>query len=234
MRIQKYLSQQGVASRRKAEELVAMGKVYINGAKAAIGAAIDPSTDIITVNGNKVEPRTAHVYWAMHKPRGVVTTVTDPLGRKTIIDLIKAPPKGIHPVGRLDMNTSGLIFLTTDGAFTQSLSHPRHSIDKTYIAKTDKPIDDSVIAAFAAGMLIDGYKTRAAKLSIVSQDRQSCKIILKEGRNRQIRKMMEALGYNVMSLRRVSIGKIELGDLKPGTHRPLTAEEIRGLLGKEK
>jgi len=226
IRLQKYLADCGIASRRRAEELIATGKVTVNGEVAQIGAKITPEADEVFFEGALVVPKSDMIYIMLNKPSGIITSASDQFGRKTVLDFVKDIDARLFPVGRLDYATSGLILLTNDGALANTLSHPRHGSQKTYIAKVATPLDTRAVQAFAEGMEIDGYTTRPAELAIVGADKKTAKIILKEGRNRQIRKMFEGLGIPVVSLKRTAISKIEIGGLKVGQWRHLTAQEI--------
>jgi pseudouridine synthase len=226
-RLQKYLADCGIASRRRGEELIAAGKITVNGEIAQIGTKIVPGVDKVVYEGRLVVPKNQKpVYIMLNKPAGVITSVSDQFGRKTVLDFVADVEARLFPVGRLDYATGGLILLTNDGALAHILSHPRHGFEKTYTAKTAVPLDASTVQAFALGIKIDGYTTRPALLEIVGADKKTAKIILKEGRNRQIRKMFETLGIGVLSLKRTAIGKIGIGGLKVGQWRYLTAEEI--------
>jgi len=225
IRLQKYLAQCGVASRRAAETLIAEGKVTINGEIAEIGAKITPGADEVRLNGKIVVLPLSEkpVYIALNKPVGVISAVTDQFGRTTVTDLVAGVGARLFPVGRLDYATSGLILLTNDGDVTFKLTHPRHSVEKTYIAAVKRPLGVADVRAFAEGILIDDHKTRPANLEY---DGLTAKVILKEGRNRQVRKMFEAIGNEVVTLQRVSVGLIALGGLTPGQYRHLAADEI--------
>ena len=231
IRLQKYLADCGIASRRRAEELISAGKVTVNGETAQIGAKVVPGRDEVRFDGVIVTPADEMVYIALNKPKGVITSASDQFGRKTVLDLVKDINARLFPVGRLDYATSGLILLTNDGGLAHSLSHPRYGLEKTYIAKVGAPLEADIVQAFANGMEIDGYTTRPAVLEIIGADKKTAKIILKEGRNRQIRKMFEGLGVQVVSLKRTAIGNIRLDGLKVGQHRFLTTQEVRYLKG---
>jgi len=228
IRLQKYLAQCGVASRRAAETLIAEGKVTINGVIAEIGAKITAGTDEVRLNGKIVVPPPVEkpVYIALNKPVGVISAVTDQFGRTTVTDLVADIGVRLFPVGRLDYATSGLILLTNDGDVTFKLTHPKHSVEKTYIAVVKQPLGAADVCAFAEGIVIDGHKTQPVNLEY---DGLTAKVILKEGRNRQVRKMFEAIGNEVVTLQRVSVGLITLGGLAPGQYRHLTADEINYL-----
>ena len=227
IRLQKYLADCGIASRRRAEELIAAGKVAVNGQIARIGTKITPGADEVVYGGEIVAPKNEKpVYIMLNKPAGVITSASDQFDRKTVLDMVTGIDGRLFPVGRLDYATSGLILLTNDGALAHILSHPRHGSEKTYMAKTAASLDASAVQAFAKGIAIDGYTTRPAVLEIVGSDKKTAKIVLKEGRNRQIRKMFEALGIDVVSLKRTAIGKIGIGGLKVGQWRHLTDDEV--------
>jgi len=228
IRLQKYLAQCGVASRRAAETLIAEGKVAVNGKIAEIGAKITPGTDEVRLNGKIVAPPLVEklVYIALNKPVGVISAVTDQFGRTTVTDLVAGVGVRLFPVGRLDYATSGLILLTNDGDVTFKLTHPKHSVEKTYIAVVRRPLGAADVRAFAEGIAIDGHKTRPVNLEY---DGLTAKVILKEGRNRQVRKMFEAIGNEVVMLQRISVGLITLNDLAPGQYRHLVADEINYL-----
>ena len=216
-----------MASRRRAEELIVAEKVTVNGQIAQIGAKIVPGQDEVMLDGQAVVPKgEEHVYIMLNKPSGVITSASDQFGRKTVLDFVADIDARLFPIGRLDYATSGLILLTDDGGLAHKLSHPRHGSEKTYIAKLAAPLDVRHVRAFAGGMEIDGYTTRPAELEIVGADKKTAKIILKEGRNRQIRKMFEVLDMRIVSLKRTNIGKIAIGGLKVGQWRHLTTEEV--------
>jgi len=230
IRLQKWLSQAGVASRRKAEELIIAGKVAVNGnIITQLGTRADTSRDRVTVNGQPCEVATSKIYIALHKPEGVVTTASDQFNRPTVMDYI---PKDTHcyPVGRLDYDTSGLIILTNDGEFAQKLAHPKHGITKTYTAIIKGLPDDEQLKAFASGLMIEGRLTAPCEIEIIKKEPNAkVRIKLGEGRNRQVRKMCEAIGHPVISLKRVEVGPVKLGSLPQGQWRYLTPAEIKGL-----
>jgi len=231
MRLQKWLSQAGIASRRKAEELILAGKVAVNGVTVTELGARAGVNDLITVGGKPCLIAEEKIYIALHKPEGVVTTVTDPHGRRTVMDFL---PQGTncHPVGRLDYDTSGLIIMTNDGELTQRLTHPKHGVDKTYVATVEGVPSKEALAAFRAGLLIEGRKTAPAEVEICNTKKGAAtklRIKIHEGRNRQVRKMCEAIGHQVLALKRVAVGVVKLGALPRGQWRELTRAEIRGL-----
>ncbi len=239
IRIQKIIADCGYCSRRKAEELMNQGKVKLNGRPVKPG---DKATvrDIITVNGERIyiPKKKNFVYIVMNKPRGYVTTMNDELGRKCVTELLDGIDERVYPVGRLDRNSEGLLLFTNDGAFANSIMHPAKQITKTYRVTVRPDINDDQLVKLSDGVVIDGRKTLPA--TVVVKDKEPGRVVLlitiKEGRNRQIRKMCEAVGLEVARLRRISIGPLKLGMLKPGTYRELTAEELRAIrnaIGKE-
>ena len=239
IRIQKIIADCGYCSRRKAEELMNQGKVKLNGRPVKPG---DKATvrDIITVNGERIyiPKKKNFVYIVMNKPRGYVTTMNDELGRKCVTELLDGVDERVYPVGRLDRNSEGLLLFTNDGAFANSIMHPAKQISKTYRVTVRPDINDDQLVKLSDGVVIDGRKTLPA--TVVVKDKEPGRVVLlitiKEGRNRQIRKMCEAVGLEVARLRRISIDPLKLGMLKPGTYRELTAEELRAIrnaIGKE-
>jgi len=231
IRLQKHLSECGVASRRKAEELIEQGKVRVNGRVAQIGAKVDPKRDKVTVSGKTVVSVNQKVYIMLHKPRGFVTTMSDEMDRKCVSDLVKDVGVKVFPVGRLDRNSEGLLIMTNDGDLTYRLTHPKYSVEKSYLAKLFGTPNEKCIRIFNRGIMLDGKKTRPAKLEILKTEGRFsfAKITIAEGRNRQIRKMCDEIRHPVASLKRISIGKLELGDLPKGKYRILTDEEIKYL-----
>ena len=227
IRLQKWLSQAGVASRRKAEELIQAGQVAVNGiVTTELGARADTSRDKVTVNGKPCEINSARVYIALHKPEGVITTVTDPFNRPTVMDYI---PADLHcfPVGRLDYDTSGLLILTNDGEMAERLAHPKYEVTKTYVATVKGIPSNESLSNFRSGLIIDGQRTAPCDIEIIKKEPNAkIRIKLREGRNRQVRKMCEAIGHPVLSLKRVEVGPVKLGNLDKGQWRYLTAAEI--------
>ena len=232
VRLQKYMAEAGIASRRKSEELIAAGKVRVNGKVAEIGDKINPRTDKVTVSGKKVVKSKKHVYIMLHKPRGFITTMHDEMDRKCVAELIDDVPERVYPVGRLDRESEGLLLLTNDGEFANALTHPSKHVPKTYRVTVRPDVTKEQLAAFENGIEIDGKMTLPAEVRVL--DKQEGRVVLDvviyEGRNRQIRKMCEALGLEVARLKRTKIGSLKLGMLKPGEYRYLTEEEIHGLL----
>lgn len=231
VRLQKFMTECGVASRRKSEELIEMGKVKVNGHVAHIGDKINPKKDLVTVRGKKINKVDRMYYIMLNKPRGYVTTVSDELGRKTVMDLIDVKAR-IYPVGRLDKDSEGLLILTNDGSFANALTHPKHNYAKVYRVTVRPSVNDEILDKLRNGIEIDGRKTASCDVNIVTEEegRVVLEFILREGRNRQIRKMCEAVNLEVARLKRISIGPVKLGMLQPGKSRELTDNEVRKLL----
>lgn len=234
-RIQKILSNTGIASRRKAEELIMEGRVTVNGMTAALGMKADPLRDHIKLDGRLVagpESRQVRpVYLLLNKPRGVVTTLRDPEGRPTVKDLLKGIRQKVFPVGRLDFHSEGLLLLTNDGDFGQALLHPSKGIPKTYLVKVKDIIGDEEIGKLRRGVRLEDGMTLPARVRKVSTTGNNSwvEITITEGRNRQVRRMFEAVGHPVLKLKRIALNGLRLGDLKPGEIRPLTAEELKAI-----
>ena len=233
-RLQKYIARCGVASRRKAEELILNGDVKVNGLIIKeLGSKINPEKDAVTVYDKKIYEKDEHIYIKLYKPEGYVTTVKDQFNRKTVLDLINIKER-IYPIGRLDYNTSGLLLLTDDGDLANRLMHPKYHIYKTYEADIRGSISRDSINKLKSGVIIDGYKTAPAKVKLLNQKEtrqniSSVQISIYEGKNRQVRKMFEAVGHNVIKLKRISFGEINLVDLKSGQWKYLTEDEIKFL-----
>ena len=235
VRIQKWLAECGVDSRRGAEKLIAAGMVKINGETAQIGQSIDPKKDRVTVDGRAVQRASRQVYLMLHKPRGYITTMHDEMDRKCVAELVSEVPERIYPVGRLDRESEGLLLMTNDGAFANRMTHPSKHVPKTYRVTVRPGITEEQIAAMTMGMEIDGYQTAPAQVRVLEEQpgRAVVQIVLHEGRNRQIRNMCEKLGLEVARLKRTAVGQLRLGMLQPGQWRELTREEVRMLQGKE-
>lgn len=224
-RINKYLAERGVCSRRKADVLVAEGRVKINGRVAVMGDAVSQE-DEVAVDGRSISTqREEKVYYAFHKPVGIMSSV-DPNGKDTITTFLEISSR-IFPVGRLDVASSGLMILTNDGAFSEAITHPSRNHEKEYVVTVDKPISDDHMQEMANGVMVLGSKTKPARLKRIGPSKFS--IVLTEGRNRQIRRMCEGLGYEVRKLARVRIMTLVLGDLEVGKFRPLTRKELSDL-----
>ena len=235
MRLQKFFSDCGVLSRRAAEAEIAAGKVKVNGAVAQIGDSIDPEIDIVEYKGKRILPRTTEKrhYIMLNKPRGYVTTMQDEKGRPTVANLTAGVGTRVYPVGRLDMDSEGLLLLTDDGEFANQLTHPRHEIPKIYHVTLSKVLTKDEIAALRAPMELDGYRLQPVTIKKLAPD--TIQMNLYEGRNRQIRRMCESVGLKVLRLQRIAIGDLGLGALPLGRWRELTPDEINYLTsGKKK
>lgn len=232
IRLQKLLSEAGVASRRKAEELILAGKVCVNGSPAGLGDRADPQKDRITVNGKPLAPQEKRVYLMLHKPRGVITTMSDEMDRRCVAELVRDVPEHVFPVGRLDRESEGLLLMTNDGGFANAMMHPSRHVPKVYRVTVRPGVTEEQLVSLSAGMVIDGRRTAPAGVRVLSEEpgRIVLEIILREGRNREIRKMCEQLGLEVARLRRTAVGSLKLGMLAPGKWRFLTAEEVRRLI----
>ncbi|MBQ6815866.1 MAG: rRNA pseudouridine synthase [Clostridia bacterium] len=231
IRLQKHLSACGVASRRKAEELIMAGKVKVNGHIAKIGDSVDPKRDKITVSGKNVVATNQKVYIMLHKPRGYVTTLSDEFSRKCVADLVKDVPAKVFPVGRLDKDSEGLLFMTNDGDFANRITHPSSHVNKTYRVTVKGGVDDEKLDKLCSGVVIDGVKTLPCDAFIAEKkpDRTVLIFIIQEGRNRQIRKMCEAVKLDVIRLKRTEIAGVKLGMLGQGKWRDLNEKEIHRL-----
>lgn len=230
-RLQKIISEAGVCSRRAAEKLIRDGRVCVNGRVSVIGQSADPKRDKITVDGIPLEPGRSKLYIMLNKPRGYVTTASDEKGRKTVMELVADAGARIYPVGRLDMHSEGLLIMTNDGEFANRLMHPSHNIRKTYLTSVSGGDIDRAAAVLRGGMVIDGYRLREAEVEIKKRGAKISELLItvREGRNRQVRKMCAVAGLRVHGLRRVNIGTLELGGLPPGKWRHLTDDEVAAL-----
>ncbi len=231
IRLQKHLAECGVASRRKAEELIEAGKVKINGHIAEIGAKVDPKRDKVTVRGKAVVPVNEKVYIMLNKPRGFVTTMSDELGRKTVSDLVADAGNRIFPVGRLDRDSEGLLIMTNDGDFANKLTHPSSHVNKTYRVTVKGVAEEEQLLKMKEGIVLDGRKTLPCDCFVAERkpDRTVLIFVLSEGRNRQIRRMCEEVGLEVLRLKRTEIAGVKLGMLPQGKWRPLNEREMRRL-----
>jgi len=232
MRINKYIAQAGLASRRKADELIASGQVKVNGATLTEPGYDVVDGDVVQVGGKYIEASEKKLYYAMNKPIGCITSVSDDKGRATVIDVLTDVDERIFPVGRLDYNTSGLLFLTNDGDFAYKLTHPKHNVDKTYRVRIAGTLTKEKLSQLRSGVDIGGFVTSRAKVDVITWNRHSSilEITIHEGKNRQVRKMFAAVGKDVQELERISVGNIQLGHLKPGQYRKLTKSEIDYLM----
>ena len=226
VRLNKYLADCGVGSRRECDRLITDGVVVVNGKVAKLGMEVSES-DQITVNGKRVGDKQKNYYLMLHKPKGYVTTVKDDLGRKTVMDLIDVKAR-LYPVGRLDYDTEGLLILTNDGDLANRLTHPRNEVNKTYVCRISGMLTDKERLQLERGVLIDGVKTAPARVRILKQDQHHtrCEVTIHEGRNRQVKKMFEAVGKEVEFLKRVAVGELRLGGLNRGEYRFLSEYEI--------
>lgn len=233
MRINKFLADKGIASRRHADEIISAGRVKINGITATLGASVE-ETDEVTLDGQPIaQTEKKEEYYIMNKPKGVVCTVSDDRGRKTVMDLLPEGVGRVFPVGRLDYATEGLLILTNDGDMAFRLTHPKTEIPKTYMAKIEGTLTEKDLNPIRSGIELDGVLTKKCKAHIVETNKAYTKVhvTITEGKNRQVRRMFEAIGKNVELLKRVSIGQLKLSGLDRGQLRPLTAEEIAYLKG---
>lgn len=233
VRLQKIIADSGICSRRKAEELIAQGRVKINGRPCKVGDKADPIKDIVSIDGERVvfERKKTYRYIMLNKPRGYVTTMSDELDRKCVTELLDGVDARVYPIGRLDKNSEGLLLFTNDGNFANEIMHPSKHVTKTYRVTVRPDVDDEVLVKLSEGVVIDGRKTLPCTVLVL--DKQPGRTVLQmttsEGRNRQIRKMCEAVGLEVARLKRTAVGPIKLGMLKPGTWRDLKPEELRAL-----
>ena len=232
MRINKFLAYSGVASRRTADKMIDDGQVKINGKVCNPGDDVNISSDSVSVNGKLVNIIKKYDYYIMNKPKGYVCTVKDDKGRKTVMDLLPNNSKRLFPVGRLDYDSEGLLILTNDGDLTYKLTHPKNEVPKTYLVKTEKPVSDDDLIKLRSGVYIDGVKTKKCNVRLIETTKSGSKlhVTITEGRNRQIRKMFEAVNNNVDFLKRIKIGDLVLSGLNRGEVRALNAREIDYLL----
>lgn len=232
MRINKYLAESGICSRRAADKLILDGVVKKNGKTCAIGEDVDVIADKITLDGKPVGIAKNFEYYIMNKPKGYVCTVKDDKDRKTVMELLPKNITRVFPVGRLDYDSEGLLLFTNDGDLAYKLTHPKNEVPKTYLVKTEKPVTDKALAALRSGVVIDGVKTKKCNVSLIETTKKGSRlnITITEGRNRQIRKMFEAVDNSVDFLKRIKIGDLRLTGLNRGETRKLTKEEINYLL----
>lgn len=235
IRLQKYFTDCGVLSRRAAEEEIRAGRVTVNGTVAEIGQRICPESDTVMWRGKKIRPTaTTHHYILLNKPRGFVTTLSDEKGRPTVADLVKGVGVRVYPVGRLDMDSDGLLLLTDDGELTNRLTHPKHEIPKHYHVTVTGSPSFEVLQRLAAPFLLDGYQTLPVQVKVVTANENTTTLAFRlfEGRNRQIRRMCEEVGLSITRLTRVAIGNLKLDTLREGAYRHLSPAEVAYLKGK--
>lgn len=233
MRLNKFLSNSGVASRRKSDELISQGKVFVNGKVVTeLGLQINEKKDKVMVEGKQIKLPSSFVYIKLNKPKGYACTAHDEKGRKTIYELIDTDER-LFSIGRLDYDTEGLILLTNDGDFANKVAHPKYAIEKEYRVTIEGQIKESELAVLRKGVVIDGERMPSAKVEFLSADDKFTKlsVVIDEGQNRQIRRMFEAIGKSIRLLKRVRIGQVRLGGLKRGDYRDLTEDELNSLVG---
>ena len=234
IRLQKFLAEAGVASRRAAEAIILAGRVQVNGRSVRVlGTKVDPGRDDVTVDGKPVRPK-RKLYIALHKPVGCICTRKDERGRPTVYDFLPKEWQNLHSVGRLDFSTEGLLFLTNDGQFALCLTHPRYGVGKKYVVTVESCVEQAILERFLRGVWHAGDKLRAqaARLISAGRTRSVVELELAEGKNREVRRLFESQGLAVQRLQRTQIGRIKLGELKPGRWRALTETEIKTLLAQ--
>lgn len=234
-RVQKIMAEVGLCSRRAAETMIKAGRVKLNGHPVQLGDKMDPGADVLLVDGKKVNipKRKEHLYLMLYKPRGYVTTAKDEMGRKTVMDLLTDVPVRVYPVGRLDKDSEGLLLLTNDGDFANRITHPSNEVGKLYRLTVHPHATEQQIAALASGVVLDdGSKTQPAVVRVVQDEgaRTVLELTIREGKNRQIRRMCEAVGLDVARLKRSAVGPVKLGMLQPGQYRELTSAEVAALM----
>jgi 23S rRNA pseudouridine2605 synthase len=233
IRLQKLLAQSGVASRRKCEELMLGGLVEVDGEVVTrLGTKVDPTTAVIRVDGKRLPPVSPHVYLVLNKPRGVVSTMSDPEGRRTLQDFVDDRPERLFHVGRLDTDTEGLILLTNDGDFAQRVAHPSYELDKTYVAEVDGVVSKATARRVLGGVELEDGPVEVGSFKVVSTtaDRSIVELVIHEGRNRIVRRLLDEVGHPVRRLTRTAIGPVLLRGLRTGTVRELTLDELGVLL----
>jgi 23S rRNA pseudouridine2605 synthase len=233
VRLQKVLAAAGVASRRASEQMIAEGRVEVNGRMVTVqGLRVDPQRDVIRVDGQRIPMPRGHVYLAFNKPRGVVSTLEDPQGRPTLAQYVEGRKERLFHVGRLDVDTEGLLILTNDGEFAHRLAHPSYEVPKTYVAEVVGTVDRATLNRLRRPIMLDDGPVRAEHVRLVSAtaERSMVRITLHEGRNRIVRRMLDSVGHPVRRLSRISIGPVRLGDLRPGELRDLDQTELGKLL----
>lgn len=232
IKLQKFMSDSGINSRRKCEQLILDGLVKVNDHIAKLGERVDPINDKVTLNGKTVQIQNNKFYIMLNKPRGFLTSLSDDRGRKCVVELLKKIPARVYPIGRLDKNSEGLLLLTNDGEFANNIIHPSNNKWKTYRVTVKPVVTSNQIEDLCKSIVIDGKKTKPAKVKLIDNtaEKSILEISIQEGRNRQIRRMCEELNLEVLRLKRISIGNLVLGDLPLGKFRYLTTNEIESLI----
>jgi len=233
IRLQKLLAQSGVASRRKCEELMLAGEVEVDGEIVTrLGTKVDPRAAVIRVSGKRLPPISDHVYLVLNKPRGVVSTMSDPEGRRNLSDVVADRPERLFHVGRLDTDTSGLLLLTNDGNFAQRIAHPSYEVDKTYVAEVEGELSKDTLQTLLDGVMLDDGPVTVSRAKIIAKakDKSIVELVIHEGRNRIVRRLLDQVGHPVRKLTRTELGPVRLGGLKPGELRDLTLDELGELL----
>jgi 23S rRNA pseudouridine2605 synthase len=233
IRLQKLLAQSGVASRRKCEELMLAGEVEVDGEVVTrLGTKVDPTTAVVRVGGKRLPPVSPHVYLVLNKPRGVVSTMSDPEGRRTLSDFVAERPERLFHVGRLDTDTEGLILLTNDGGFAQRLAHPSYEVEKTYVAEVAGAVDRGTVRTLLEGVVLEDGPVEVRRARVVSSTAQRgiVELVIHEGRNRIVRRLLDQVGHPVLRLTRTAVGPVRIGSLRAGTLRELSADEVGSLL----
>lgn len=233
VRLQKLLAQSGVGSRRRCEELMLAGLVEVDGEVVTrLGTKVDPRTVVIRVEGRRLPPPGDHVYLVLNKPRGVVSTMADPQGRRTLADFVADRPERLFHVGRLDTDTEGLILLTNDGDFAQRMAHPSYEVEKTYVAEVEGVVGRPVLRRLLAGVVLEDGPVQVTGARVLSRQggRSIVELVIHEGRNRIVRRLLDHVGHPVRRLTRTRIGPVRVGDLRSGTLRELTRDELGELL----
>ncbi len=237
VRLQKLLAQSGVASRRKCEELMLDGQVEVDGEVVTrLGTKVDPRTAVIRVAGKRLPPVSAHVYLVLNKPRGVVSTMSDPEGRRTLADFVADRPERLFHVGRLDTDTEGLILLTNDGDFANRMAHPSYELDKTYVAEVPGPVSKAVVKEVLAGVTLEDGPVEVSSFKVLSSHggKAIVELVIHEGRNRIVRRLLDSVGHPVRRLTRTAIGPVRVIGLRSGEMRELTRDELGTLLDAAK
>jgi len=239
VRLQKLLAQSGVASRRKCEELMLAGLVEVDGEVVSrLGTKVDPKTAVIRVDGVRLPPQSAHVYLVLNKPRGVVSTMSDPEGRRNLGDVVADRPERLFHVGRLDTDTSGLLLLTNDGDFAHRMAHPSYEVEKTYVAEVDGEVSRATLRQLREGVELEDGPVQVSRVKVVetgrgaAQGRSIVELVIHEGRNRIVRRLLAEVGHPVRRLTRTRFGPVELGRLPAGELRDLTRDELGALLDR--